>query len=1201
MAGVQADAVIVRLEAQITKYNADMEAAAKKTEAVFARIRDAEKGGTSGGQSVSAKRAKDDAVTVEKAANRKATAEEKAAQRAIVAAEKKTEKEREANEKAAAKAEELANRKAAKEEAAQARITAAVEKGVAARNAAEAKSFAGGGSGGSRSLAGAQTRLMGGTSLSAVSSAPIKDNVNYLLRDQIDLQTKLGAAITAGDRAAQSSLQDQITYLRLISQYKRAGLSDTQAEARAEQGLIAIVDARADAEARAGNQATAVSGRVANAQRNLGRQFSDIGASLASGASPAVIFAQQISQIVDALADLNGGATDAKAAGNSIAQTSTKASASLAGLSSTTNAARTATLQLGAADVAAVPPTAALSAAARGEAAAVATIVPAATAAAAATETLTVANTAAAGSTVAAAGAGARAAAFFAGPWGAALLAAGTVAAVFGAKLFETGESVDDLVEKLRKQADESRKNTQAQDIFARSVEGVTHAVNEQAKAIKDANATQADTRNRALALALAQDQIAKSTRDATKAQLEKAVVDARIARDAAQLNAGADESGASAREARKAEANVRRLEGELAAANAAIATAQSNIRNRQADIVNARVEASLDPATAATERYTNALAKLQKQFAAKEFGSAEYEKRRAVLAAERNKALRDIQEAEKNANAAGRGNSIILGAPVQGGRVTSGIGRRDAPTRGASTNHPGIDIAAAAGSPVRAGASGVVIHAGRLGGLGNAVVVDYGGGTIAKYGHLSQVLTQRGNRVNAGEQIGAVGSTGRSTGNHLHYEVRTNGKVVDPNGRVRVGNQDAAVARDAAQEQRDAERLAKETRQNEQDYQSEVLRLNNAILSAKGRQAQSIEDVYNAEIAEADAAQAELVLKYEGLQADGRINEEKKKFLIALGVQLSAQAKVNAALDKQAALSDQILQRQADAADAQVRGARIELSTARTRADRIKGEEKLIDAEHEAQRAELARRYGNAVPGSADSDRIEGELRDLDADRNAKKNNLRYDNRSSYDKYRDNLDDVDSLADDIDGIKIQTLEAVTDELTNATKAALGLKGAFGDIVGELIRIGIQRKLIGPLADALFGKETGSGAGSSGGGTGGFLGSFLGTIAKSFAGGRASGGNVSAGQMYRVNELGVEGFQPAQSGKIIPLGRMNPAAGGNTTIVQQSFVLDARYGITTPQLIDYVNRTASRKAAEAGRAAYQASPARSQQLEQLGT
>ena len=96
---------------------------------------------------------------------------------------------------------------------------------------------------------------------------------------------------------------------------------------------------------------------------------------------------------------------------------------------------------------------------------------------------------------------------------------------------------------------------------------------------------------------------------------------------------------------------------------------------------------------------------------------------------------------------------------------------------------HEGIDLGAAYGSPIAAAGAGVVIYAGWEGGYGNLVVIDHGGGIATAYGHQSQIAVSVGQSVSQGETIGYVGSTGHSTGPHLHFEVRVNGQAVDPLG----------------------------------------------------------------------------------------------------------------------------------------------------------------------------------------------------------------------------------------------------------------------------------------------------------------------------------------------------------------------------------------------------------------------------------
>jgi len=114
-------------------------------------------------------------------------------------------------------------------------------------------------------------------------------------------------------------------------------------------------------------------------------------------------------------------------------------------------------------------------------------------------------------------------------------------------------------------------------------------------------------------------------------------------------------------------------------------------------------------------------------------------------------------------------------------GHLTSGFGVRTDPFTGVLRHHDGVDLGAPEGSAIRASADGVVLSAGPRGGYGNAVEVDHGNGLTTLYGHASQVLVEAGQTVKAGQEIARVGSTGRSTGPHLHFEVRMGGRPVDP------------------------------------------------------------------------------------------------------------------------------------------------------------------------------------------------------------------------------------------------------------------------------------------------------------------------------------------------------------------------------------------------------------------------------------
>lgn len=119
--------------------------------------------------------------------------------------------------------------------------------------------------------------------------------------------------------------------------------------------------------------------------------------------------------------------------------------------------------------------------------------------------------------------------------------------------------------------------------------------------------------------------------------------------------------------------------------------------------------------------------------------------------------------------------------SPRSGVMLTSRFGGRGDPLLGTARHHAGVDLAAPYGSLVVARSPGKVAAAGWFGGYGNCVIVDQGGGLQTRYGHLSRIVVKPGETVGPGSVLGLVGSTGRSTGPHLHYEVRVNGVPINP------------------------------------------------------------------------------------------------------------------------------------------------------------------------------------------------------------------------------------------------------------------------------------------------------------------------------------------------------------------------------------------------------------------------------------
>lgn len=125
---------------------------------------------------------------------------------------------------------------------------------------------------------------------------------------------------------------------------------------------------------------------------------------------------------------------------------------------------------------------------------------------------------------------------------------------------------------------------------------------------------------------------------------------------------------------------------------------------------------------------------------------------------------------------------------------LSSGFGVRTDPFLGRPAMHTGLDFRASTGDPVRATANGRVVSAGWAGGYGRMVEIDHGNGLSTRYGHMSHISVKVGEQIHIGQVVGEVGSTGRSTGPHLHYETRIDGEAVDPQRFLRAGARYAAA-----------------------------------------------------------------------------------------------------------------------------------------------------------------------------------------------------------------------------------------------------------------------------------------------------------------------------------------------------------------------------------------------------------------------
>ena len=306
------------------------------------------------------------------------------------------------------------------------------------------------------------------------------------------------------------------------------------------------------------------------------------------------------------------------------------------------------------------------------------------------------------------------------------------------------------------------------------------------------------------LAVAAARDEAAELRDEIARTELRAAEIRTTGKRRAAEafVHADRDVIGALLSSSDPNEALLRRTLLEFA--TLADIDITDELRRVEDDLTRLRAEAQRQEALARDHQadLTAILLSLERDRAAQEEIRAQLAGRIALIETELDEM--DAQDAElgelikeKQAEIAAReaaAREAALRAPSPGadpsaygmiwptdGRLSSGFGYRRHPILGYSRLHTGLDIGNAYGTPIWSAGAGTVIYSGWRGGYGNAVVVDHGGGVSTLYGHLNERLVAEGDTVDRGEWVGLMGSTGLSTGPHLHFEVRVGGSARDP------------------------------------------------------------------------------------------------------------------------------------------------------------------------------------------------------------------------------------------------------------------------------------------------------------------------------------------------------------------------------------------------------------------------------------
>ena len=204
-----------------------------------------------------------------------------------------------------------------------------------------------------------------------------------------------------------------------------------------------------------------------------------------------------------------------------------------------------------------------------------------------------------------------------------------------------------------------------------------------------------------------------------------------------------------------------------------------------QTQAKQASVETLMKEKTAELQKYSSQIGAQTAQLESYERDIKDQENKIKQIEAE---IKRQEEEAKKKAEAAGQkyntvsiGNIKFIWPCPASSRITSGFGSRQSPTEGASSNHKGIDISASKGTNIVAAAGGTVTISTYSYSAGNYIMINHGGGVSTVYMHCSQLLVSAGDTVKQGQVIAKVGSTGYSTGPHLHFGVRLNGTYVNP------------------------------------------------------------------------------------------------------------------------------------------------------------------------------------------------------------------------------------------------------------------------------------------------------------------------------------------------------------------------------------------------------------------------------------
>lgn len=654
---------------------------------------------------------------------------------------------------------------------------------------------------------------------------------------------------------------------------------------------------------------------------------------------------------------------------------------------------------------------------------------------------------------------------FLGGPWGAVTTAATIVLVPLVAKLIEGNTAIDDGVEKLKKDATQTEETRQAKEKFQHTHEGVAAAIRDSTEATKKSIEADKSSAEQANINAKKNLEEELSIRRKTLAKL----ADAKAAADEPL----GDDPGIGAQIGR--DLRVSALEKDLKDQGELIKAAEARVQETRVQLATDAATRMVDPMARIKKMYDDqaAAARNAAREATKGGAAVTSALTRQLAAIEKNRqaAIKTEQDRKRDEQRAERTGPLTnFLSPVSGGRISGRFNDQRSDHR-----HQGVDYAVPVGTPVRAPAGGTVDVAGARQGYGNAIYINFGGGTTARFGHLSKFNVKPGDRVDAGDIIGYSGGaagaegSGRSTGPHLHYEVRQNGRAVDPRtGRFRT---DAGAAGD------DATKRAEQIAQREQAAADKAARDAEAYAQLLGRAKEEQVRLVRGQVTDlaraADLDAQGIALERERLDSAAQAGVTQRRWTQAQADALMTTYRANADLMTQDVrrkqgmdLLDQQLVADRDALGRSNAMLQLQADTATTLQARKAIAMRMLANQEQEEHDQAIKLWGSNDP--ADWDRAQSIEDGIAAQHDGRVGQIDRQFASPMDAYRDKLkSNVGDMDTAIDGVGVDALNGLEDGLSGIVSGTETVAGAFKkmsvSIIADLARIAIQKMILSAL------------------------------------------------------------------------------------------------------------------------------------------